>query len=152
MKTIKNIILVGVMTIGLGVTSSAQALMMYPIEDYQPVVVVNHVRTKTVVDPAPVVATTTTSSSSTTKTSTTKSNTITTPAKTRTDTNLQPVVNSDQPNNGLTALSLAGSGGFMPSSVWQWLLVILLILAIIVIARMLSRPHVNHEVHTVASH
>lgn len=70
---------------------------------------------------------------------------ITTPADVR---DLPPVVTSD---NGLTALSLAGSGSFMPSSIWQWLIVIFLILVIIIIARMLSKPH-THEVHTVTAH
>lgn len=41
-----------------------------------------------------------------------------------------------QTGNGITALSLRGSGGFLPSSIWQWIVVIILILAIIVIARM----------------
>lgn len=52
----------------------------------------------------------------------------------------------------LTALSLQGSGGFMPSSVWQWLIVILLILVIIIIARRLGAKHDHHEVHTVTGH
>ncbi len=45
--------------------------------------------------------------------------------------------------SNLTALSLRGSGGFMPSSVWQWILAVILILAIIIIARMIvkSNPH-----------
>ncbi len=55
--------------------------------------------------------------------------------------------NTDSTNNGLTALSLNGSGGFMPSSIWQWLLVILLILVIIIIARMISKKSSHHEVH-----
>lgn len=42
-------------------------------------------------------------------------------------------------NNELTALSVRGSGGFMPSSIFQWFLVVLLILAIIVIARMITK-------------
>ena len=61
---------------------------------------------------------------------------------------LKPVVTT---GNGLTALSVAGSGGFMPSSVFQWFLIILLILAIIIVARMLTRTD-HHEVHTVTSH
>ena len=61
---------------------------------------------------------------------------------------LKPVVTT---GNGLTALSIAGSGGFMPSSVFQWILIILLILAIIIVARMLTRTD-HHEVHTVTSH
>ncbi len=51
--------------------------------------------------------------------------------------NSQPVQIVD--GNGVTALTVAGSGGFMPSSVFQWFLVILLILAIIIVARMISK-------------
>ena len=61
--------------------------------------------------------------------------------------NQYPTQNVQPTNNGLTALSIQGSGGFMPSSIWQWFLVILLILAIIVIARMFTRSE-HHEVHT----
>lgn len=55
--------------------------------------------------------------------------------------------------NNITALSLRGSGGFMPSSIWQWILVVILILIIIVISRMLrnrkttvslQESHVTH--------
>jgi hypothetical protein len=64
--------------------------------------------------------------------------------------------NSYEQNKGsqITALSLKGSGGFMPSSIWQWILVVLLILAIIVIARMIKhRSEVKEETHTtVHSH
>ncbi len=67
------------------------------------------------------------------------------------DNQLKPVVTTNTNNNGLTALSLAGSGGFMPSSIWQWFLVVLFILAIIIIVRMLTRPDQN-EVHTVTTH
>lgn len=93
--------------------------------------------------------TTTKTVNNTIKKNTTISNTsnITTPADER---QLPPVVNTD--NNGLTALSLEGSGGFMPSSIWQWFLVILLILAIIIIARMLARKHEHTEIHTVTAH
>jgi len=54
--------------------------------------------------------------------------------------------------NGITALSLNGSGGFMPSSIWQWILVFLLILIIIVLSRMfVHKPspadHVAHPAH-----
>lgn len=54
--------------------------------------------------------------------------------------------------NNLTALSLQGSGSFMPSSIWQWIIVIFLILAIIIIARMLTSKPAHHDVHTVAGH
>lgn len=45
--------------------------------------------------------------------------------------------------SNLTALSMNGSGGFLPSSIWQWILAIMLILAIVVVARMIvkSNPH-----------
>lgn len=56
---------------------------------------------------------------------------------------------NDDSNNGLTALSFRGSGSFMPSSIWQWFIVILLILAIIIIARMIGRRD-THTVHTVS--
>jgi hypothetical protein len=46
-------------------------------------------------------------------------------------------------DNNLTALSFKGNGGFMPSSVWQWILVVLLILAIIILARMIAKPASN---------
>ncbi len=54
---------------------------------------------------------------------------------------------NDNTNSDLTALSLNGSGGFMPSSIWQWLLVVLLILAIIIIARMIGRKSNSHNAH-----
>lgn len=54
--------------------------------------------------------------------------------------------------NELTALSLRGSGSFMPSSIWQWLLVVFLILVIIILSRILTRRHEVHEVHNVAHH
>lgn len=52
----------------------------------------------------------------------------------------------------ITALSLNGSGSFMPSSVWQWLLVIALILIIIIISRMFVHKaspadHAAHAAH-----
>lgn len=55
--------------------------------------------------------------------------------------------------NGVTALSLRGSGSFMPSSVWQWLLVIILILAIIIVARMIyHRRMVTEEIYHGPAH
>ena len=104
----------------------------------------------------------TTTNNTTTNTTTKTVSTTATPAKVRQTTNtteynpsysnqLRPVVTTPVDNNGLTALSVAGSGGFMPSSVFQWILVILFILAIIIIARMLGRTN-HHEVHTVTSH
>lgn len=47
------------------------------------------------------------------------------------------------------ALSVKGDGGFMPSSIWQWILVVILILAIIIIARMfVHKPDpADHDAH-----
>ncbi len=54
-------------------------------------------------------------------------------------------------NNGLTALTVNGSGSFMPSSVFQWFIVILLILAIVIIARMISKS-MSGDTHVTAVH
>jgi hypothetical protein len=47
------------------------------------------------------------------------------------------------------ALSMNGSGGFMPSSIWQWILVVILILTIIIIGRMfVHKPDpAEHDAH-----
>ncbi len=59
---------------------------------------------------------------------------------------LLPIINTDTNRNNLTALSMGGSGGFMPSSVWQWLIVVILILFIIIIARRLrNEPIAQHQ-------
>jgi len=54
----------------------------------------------------------------------------------------------------ITALTLKGSGGFMPSSIWQWILVVILILAIIIISRLIAhkRTIVLQEAHTNHAH
>jgi hypothetical protein len=51
--------------------------------------------------------------------------------------------------NGITALSLRGSGGFMPTTIWGWILVIILILIIIILARMFfHKPSpADHDAH-----
>ena len=62
---------------------------------------------------------------------------------------------SNQSNgNKITALSLKGSGSFMPSSIWQWILVVILILAIIIISRMFIRKPspADHDVHVPHAH
>jgi len=45
----------------------------------------------------------------------------------------------------LTALSVNGSGSFMPSSVFQWILLILLIFAIVVVSRMIYKKAANKK-------
>ena len=81
-------------------------------------------------------------------TSTTPSTTTTnTTNNTTTPVSTTPAVEASNPNGsvlgasaaGITALSLRGSGSFMPSSIWQWILVIILILTIIIIARIMIR-------------
>jgi len=103
-----------------------------------------------------------TDSVSNTSTSTKTSSTVkpvSTINKTATVSSPTTVANPTATNNlgasaagsNLTALSLKGSGSFMPSSIWQWLLVVALILIIIIIARTLARkPEVAHDPHGVA--
>jgi hypothetical protein len=51
-------------------------------------------------------------------------------------------------SNDLTALSLRGSGGFMPSSIWQWILLVILILIIIIVGRMfVHKPDPSDPAH-----
>jgi hypothetical protein len=67
------------------------------------------------------------------------------------DNSIKPLIDTASGNN-LAALSLNGSGGFMPSSVWQWLLVIFLILIIVIIARTLGKKPVSNNPHGVPTH
>ena len=46
----------------------------------------------------------------------------------------------DVTGSQLTALAVRGSGSFMPSSIWQWILVTFLILIIIILIRIITRP------------
>lgn len=67
---------------------------------------------------------------------TTSVNTSNTTSKSATKATTKQDDKSEVSKNDLTALSLRGDGGFMPSSIWQWILVVILILAIIIIGRM----------------
>lgn len=71
----------------------------------------------------------------------------TVPAAKTIDTTAQmfPVVSSDQ---GASAFN--GSGSFMPGTILGWFLVILLILAIIILARKIAKH--NHDVHASPAH
>lgn len=97
---------------------------------------------------------------STNNTSTTKSNsTSSTSTKTTTSKSVsssdsvkdksldEDISNSNDPfdSDSLTALSLRGSGGFMPSSIWQWLFVIILITAIIILARLIGHTYTKNN-------
>lgn len=57
----------------------------------------------------------------------------------------------DNNSNGVAALTVGGTGGFMPSSVFQWFMLILLILAIIIVARMVSKTFSKNQ-HTAVAH
>lgn len=163
MKTIKNLIILSAFVFGLLGANNAFAYVP-GVWDPAPRVYNNEpafYKVPVTYDAPVVPQTTTTSTTSTTttpkkavatSTSTTKNTTTTTNVNDARE--LKPIVTEDayNNNNGLTALSLAGSGGFMPSSIWQWLMVILLILVIIIIARMLGKSHSHHEVHTVTAH
>jgi cobalamin biosynthesis Mg chelatase CobN len=121
----------------------------------------NNGSSNTNVNPNTNTSNTSTNTKTVTKNTTTNTTKVATAARVRnTNTSDSGYVSSDFNNqlkpvvttgNNLTALSVAGSGGFMPSSVFQWFLIILLILAIIIVARMLTRSD-HHEVHTVTSH
>jgi hypothetical protein len=89
--------------------------------------------------------------STTSKSTTNVSNTSTSNTN---DANSGNVLGASAYNSGITALSLRGSGGFMPSSIWQWLLVIILILIIIVISRSLvKKPSPgDHDTHVAHVH
>jgi len=67
--------------------------------------------------------------------------------------NGQQVVNSGvvYDDNGVTALTVKGSGGFMPSSVFQWFMLVLIILAIVIVARMVSKTY-SHGAHGAPAH
>ncbi len=54
--------------------------------------------------------------------------------------------------NGVTALSMNGSGSFMPSSVFQWFMFILLMLAIIIVARLIIRKRAANNAHAAPAH
>ncbi len=164
----KNLIAIGTLAILLVSTHSAFAYVP-GVWDPQPRVATNEAaftKVPTTYD-APVVAQTTTTPVKTVSTTTTKKTTVATTTTPKTvATNQSTTNNNAYPtnvyqsdtnypyNNGsqLTALSLQGSGSFMPSSVWQWLIVIFLILVIIIIARILGRKPDHHEVHTVTHH
>ncbi|MEI6659951.1 MAG: hypothetical protein WCK91_00830 [bacterium] len=88
--------------------------------------------------------TNTTNTNTTNKTTTNTKTTYGTNVSSTGSSNLPPIITTD----GLTALSLRGSGSFMPSSVWQWLFVIILLLAIIILARLIIKSNA-HSTHVV---
>lgn len=176
---IKNLITTGTLAILLVSTHSASAYVP-GVWEPQPRVASNEAaftKVPTTYDapvtpqttPATVKTSTTTTPAKTVSTTTTKKTTVATTTQPKQVASSQVYTNTAYPanvyqsdnnypyqnyNNGseLTALSLQGSGGFMPSSVWQWLIVIFLILVIIIIARILGRRQEHHEVHTVTHH
>lgn len=91
-----------------------------------------------------------TSSTSTKSTTAQKTTTAKTTTKAKDNGDNSGEVKGASTGNDLTAMSLRGSGGFLPSSLWQWLIVIFLILIIIILMRLIVR-HRNEvdksEVH-----
>ncbi len=120
--------------------------------NYQPtpVPVVNNYYYKDESVTAKSTTTTTTKSSTSGSTKANTSTANTNKVNSDSDTaNSEDVFSTD--SNGLTALSFRGSGGFLPSSFWQWLIVIFLILGIVILARLISKSHRN-DVHGAPAH
>jgi hypothetical protein len=162
-KIIKNSIVF--IAVAIMLASTQNALAYVPgVWDPQPRFQANEAAFTKIPNPydAPVVVQRTTvvnnktvsNTSSSATTTNTKKVSATTVNKTTNNTNtdinsnkLVPTVNTDENANNLAALSLNGSQSFMPSTLWQWLLVVLLIFAIIIIARRLSKKTVEHNPH-----
>lgn len=100
--------------------------------------VVNNYYYQTAPSTTKATTTTTTNTSNTTSNKTNTNSTATPNTQENTSGNVlgASAYNPYMQGNGITALSLRGSGSFMPSSIWQWIVVVILILAIIVVARM----------------
>lgn len=160
-KTIKNLILSGVLAIVLVSAHDASAYVP-GVWDPTPNTNPNPVFTTVVSSPNtnPYTPTTPVTPVKPNQDTVKPVNNNTTPTKpvkpvvnsnTTSTSNLPAVNTASNDNNGLTALSFKGSGGFMPSSIWQWILVVLLILAIIIIARSLSKSS-SHGAHAAPAH
>jgi uncharacterized phage infection (PIP) family protein YhgE len=154
-KTIKNLILFGIFTI---IFINANSAMAYVSGVWDPTPRIENNSTFTTVVSSPITNIVVADSTPKTTPITPK---LVQPVKTvtatpkpvvKSDANNLPAVNNttQTDNNGLTALSFKGSGGFMPSSVWQWILVIFLILIVIILARMISKPASHNNNHNVA--
>jgi len=66
--------------------------------------------------------------------------------------NGQVIVDPTYDPNGVTALSMNGSGGFLPTSVFQWFMFILLVLAIVIVARIIIKKNAANNVHGAPVH
>lgn len=67
--------------------------------------------------------------------------------------NVQVVADPSYDPNSVTALSLNGSGGFLPSSVFQWFMFILLVLAIVIVARIIiKKREIANNAHGFPTH
>lgn len=84
------------------------------------------------------------SNSSTSSKSSTSSSSKSVSSNDKDNDNLDSSSDPFDPDN-LTALSLRGSGGFMPSSIWQWLFVIILITFIIILARLIGHTYAKNN-------
>ncbi len=96
----------------------------------------------------------TNSNASTTTKSSTVSNTTTTSNNTNTSENKvqsNSVQGTNLSANSLSALSISGANSFLPDTVFEWICVFFMILAIILLIRQL-RPKADHGAHAVAHH
>ena len=157
---VNQIAVIGALAIFL--LSSNQALAYVPgVWDYQPRMnTVGELFTEGTATPVAPTPQTQQNSNSQANTQTQTSTQNTTPKKTSTVAKNTTSTTAEKAEkvetvegNDLAALSLQGSGGFMPSSVWQWILVVFLILIIIILARKFSKKHTSHEdPHTAHAH
>ncbi len=86
--------------------------------------------------------------SNTAKTTTVvKDTSTTTPENTTVDTS-----NENQNGNGLTALTLSGTNKFMPDTIFEWILVFVFMLIIIVLARQFRKKEHHQVTPTIAAH
>ncbi len=91
---------------------------------------------------------TTTNETDTSDTTVNKTTNVTT--NTTDNTNKNSNSNNDS-SNGLSALSMFGENQFLPDTIFEWILVIILIFLIILMLR-LMRPKESHTVHAPAHH
>lgn len=171
-KTIKNLILSGMLAFIFTTANSASAYVpgmwdpqpdaessqfttvIYNTED--PIVIAANTNTisTTTTQTSPVVTSPTTNTTPVAQTHTTKPATSKPKTTVKSNSSNLPVVNTNPTDNtsDLTALSINGSGGFMPSSFFQWFLVVLLILAIILVARKVANKPAQHGAQPAGAH
>lgn len=66
--------------------------------------------------------------------------------------NGQVIADPSYDPNAVTALSMNGSGSFLPSSVFQWFMFILLMLAIVIVVRIIIRKRAHDNINGAPTH